>query len=227
LQEYVEAEDIGLAYVPPRRGRPRQICEADRRQILLDAAASAFVDSGYAAASMDDVARRAGMSKKTLYQIFDTKESLLAAVIAGRRMEFAAAMGDGEPSEDALPEEVLHEYLMKLARFLLAPRQAAFYRLVISEAQRTPEIARAFHQEGADKSCCVLRGWLARMDAKGVLRIPDPEIAAGMLLSMVVADLHMGALVDDAAPAEGYLDARVRYAVTLFLGGARPRNTST
>src|SRR5258708_8265305 len=65
-----------------RRGRPCQIAEPKRRQLLLDAAESVFVELGYSSASMDDIARRAGMSKKTLYRLFETKEALFAAVIA-------------------------------------------------------------------------------------------------------------------------------------------------
>ena len=218
-QDYATNETVSAV----RRGRPRQIGEADRRQMLLDAAAEAFVAAGYAAASMDDIAQRAGMSKKTLYQVFDTKEALLAAVIAGQRAEFAAAVGGEDAADDAPPESALHGYLFKVARFVLAPRQAAFYRLVISEAQRTPELARAFRHEDSDRSCCVLRDLLARLDAGGHLHVPDPEIAAGMLFSMVVADLHLGALVHDEAPDDASLHARVRYAIGLFLDGARPR----
>ena len=64
-----------------RRGRPCQIAEPERRQLLLDAAESVFVELGYSSASMDDIAHRAGMSKKTLYRLFETKEALFAAVI--------------------------------------------------------------------------------------------------------------------------------------------------
>src|SRR6266567_3099344 len=75
-----------------RRGRPCQIAEPERRQLLLDAAESVFLESGYSSASMDDIARRAGMSKKTLYRLFETKESLFAAVIAARRASLDATI---------------------------------------------------------------------------------------------------------------------------------------
>src|SRR5262245_28078149 len=66
------------------RGRPLQLSEAERRRRLLDAAERVFLDAGYGDATMDDVARKARMSKKTLYRLFPTKEQLFAAVMASR-----------------------------------------------------------------------------------------------------------------------------------------------
>src|SRR3954468_14584778 len=67
-----------------RRGRPLACPEPERRRVLLEAAAREFVEQGYAGASMDAVARRAGMSKRTLYQLFPTKDALFGAMAAGR-----------------------------------------------------------------------------------------------------------------------------------------------
>src|SRR5262249_59123089 len=66
------------------RGRPRQISEAERRRRVLAAAEQVFLEAGYGDATMDDVATRAAMSKKTLYQIFPTKEQLFAALMPPR-----------------------------------------------------------------------------------------------------------------------------------------------
>ena len=59
---------------PGARGRPRLLDETTRRDRLVAAAEHVFVEMGYGAASMDDIARRAGMSKKTIYQVFETKQ---------------------------------------------------------------------------------------------------------------------------------------------------------
>src|SRR5258707_10872243 len=131
-----------------RRGRPCQIAEPERRQLLLDAAESVFVELGYSSASMDDIARRAGMSKKTLYRLFETKEALFAAVIAARRATLEATTESSDCPDVQTAEAVLRRFLGGIARFVLAPRQAALYCLVIAERQRAPEIANAFHREG-------------------------------------------------------------------------------
>src|SRR5262245_15778279 len=73
-------------------GRPQKFSEAERRAQLIDVAEQAFLEMGYGAASMDDIASRAGMSKKTLYQLFDTKENLFGAVIEARMLSFSASV---------------------------------------------------------------------------------------------------------------------------------------
>ena len=163
-----------------RRGRPCQIAEPERRQLLLDAAESVFVELGYSSASMDDIARRAGMSKKTLYRLFETKEALFAAVIAARRATLEATTESGDCPDVQTAEKVLRRFLGGIARFILAPRQAALYRLVIAESQRAPEIAHAFHREGPSMARAP-SNWLALQNARGTLRVADPVSAASML----------------------------------------------
>src|SRR5215470_1355362 len=132
------------------RGRPRQLSEAERRLRLIDAAEDVFLAAGFADATMDQVAERAGMSKKTLYQHFATKEALFAAMIAERKAD------DGERS----PQEVLEAFMGRVAHFCLAPRQIAMHRLVVAEATRSPELARAFMAAGEGRAKPKLVKWL-------------------------------------------------------------------
>jgi AcrR family transcriptional regulator len=209
-----------------RRGRPCQIAEPERRQLLLDAAESVFVELGYSSASMDDIARRAGMSKKTLYRLFETKEALFAAVIAARRATLETTTESGDCPDVETAEKVLRRFLGGIARFVLAPRQAALYRLVIAESQRAPEIAHAFHREGPSMARAPLSNWLAQQNARGTLRVADPVSAASMLFSMVIADLQMCLLVGEIRPPDdAQIDQSVNRAVDLFLRGASPNLT--
>jgi AcrR family transcriptional regulator len=218
-----ERPAIGGCPLRARRGRPCLIAEPERRQLLLDAAESVFLGSGYSSASMDDVARRAGMSKKTLYRLFETKEALFAAVIAARRASFEAVIEE-DCSDLQTAGETLRAYLVSVARFVLAPRQAALYRLVIAESQRAPEIAHAFHCEGPGKGRAPLSHWLARQNERGTLVVPDPQSAASMLFSMVIADLQMRLLIGEMrTPDDAMIEERVNRAVDLFIQGARPR----
>jgi AcrR family transcriptional regulator len=206
----------------PRRGRPCQIAEPERRKRLLEAAEIVFLELGYGSASMDDIAHRAGMSKKTLYRLFETKQSLFAAVIAARRAELDAMIAGNACVGDHSTRDVLRSYLGKVARFVLAPRQAALYRLVIAESLRTPELAHAFYHEGPCKVRAVLERWLARQHENGVLHVTDPARDAEMVCSMVIAELQMRLLVGELrAPDEALIDSTVDRAVDLFLRGAR------
>lgn len=178
---------------------------------------------GYGAANMDEIARRAGMSKKTIYQVFETKQELFAAVIDSRRNELAAMIESEGSDESRKPEDVLRQFLRQIARFVLAPRQAALYRLAVAESQRAPELANAFYREGSTRACSPLTEWLAVQHARGVLHVPDPTSAAKMLFHMAIAELRV--LIGQCGqPDEAAIDDRVDYAVQVFLDGARVRS---
>ena len=192
--------------------------------MLLDAAESVFLRFGYSSASMDDIARAAGMSKKTLYRLFETKESLFAAVVAARRATLDATIEAAGCTDALTAEAALRRFMGSMARFILAPRQAALYRLVIAEAQRAPELAHAFYNEGPCKSRAPLVAWFARLNEMGTLNVGDPESAARMLFSMVIADLQMCLFVGEiGAPSDSQIEQSVNRAVDLFLKGASPR----
>ena len=180
---------------------------------------------GYGAANMDGIARRAGMSKKTIYQVFETKQELFAAVIDSRRNELAAMIESEGTDESREPEDVLRQFLRRIARFVLAPRQAALYRLAVAESQRAPELANAFYREGSNRVCSPLTEWLAVQHARGILHIPDPTSAAKMLFYMAIAELQMRVLIGQCPqPDEAAIDDRVDYAVRVFLDGVRIRS---
>ena len=209
---------------PSVRGRPRLLDDVARRERLVAAAEHVFVEMGYSAASMDGIARRAGMSKKTIYQVFETKHELFAAVIDSRRNELAA-MIEAERSDEMLrPDDVLKQFLTQIARFVLAPRQAALYRLAVAESQRAPELANAFYREGSTKVCSPLTEWLAAQHERGILNVPDPIAAGKMLFSMAIAELQMRVLIGECRePDEAAIAERVGHAVRVFLDGARIR----
>ena len=210
---------------PVRRGRPPIISETERRKRVLSAAEHVFVELGYVNASMDDIARQAGMSKKTLYLVFETKEALFTALVATRLSELADSVALDPMSDMRAPKLVLRDFLRGIVRFILAPRQAALYRLIVTEVHRAPELAQAFHQDCPGKLCSLLQEWIARQNARGILAVAEPEMASGMLVSMVIGEPQMQALMcGDMEEDPSIIEARIDYAVDLFLEGARPRH---
>src|SRR5262249_24082656 len=154
---------------PRPRGRPLLLDETARREKLIAAAEDAFLENGYHAARMDSIARRAGMSKKTLYRHFETKEALFAAVIGARAAAFMAQTD--LPTISASPREALIALLGQVARLVLTPRSVALYRVVIAEGQRYPELANAFYREGPAKGRGPITRWLTAQKESGVLNI--------------------------------------------------------
>ncbi len=205
-----------------RRGRPPIMRDEERRRLLIEAAEAVFLQTGYSASAMSDIARRAGMSKKTLYELFSSKESLFAAVIAARRETMPMAAIVAELADGEAVTMALRQYLGSLARFVLAPRQVALYRLVISEAHRAPDLSRAFYSEGPAQARAPLEQWFRSLHARRILDVPEPGTAAAMLIAMAIAELHMRVLMGPGKPVSGVeIDEHVAQAIRVFLHGAR------
>lgn len=209
------------AAVRRQPGRPQKFSEEERRAQLIDVAEEAFLHTGYGATSMDDIASRAGMSKKTLYQLFDTKEALFGAVVEARLLSFTTNMDTGL---DRPAEEILTAFLMQVAQFVLLPRRIAMLRLAIAESPRSPELANAFYRCGPKRGCSKLTKLITDLGERGVLAVADPHAAASMLFFMAMGEFHMLNLIGATQNLTAELiEGRVRAAVSLFLDGARPR----
>jgi len=203
---------------PRMRGRPKLISEDERRGRLIQAAEDVFLERGYVLATMDDVSRRAGMSKKTIYQLFSTKQALFAALIAQYTEHLMMPIKTDDGTRG--PRAVLEDFLRALARFVLSPRQVAMHRLVISEAMRTPELAQAFLREAMDSGKCSLVAWFERQHERGALAIEDAEEAASILCGFVISEPQMRLLYgQDDPPTWAMIDRRVDRGLDIFFRG--------
>ncbi|WP_165585297.1 TetR/AcrR family transcriptional regulator [Roseococcus sp. SYP-B2431] len=213
------AAGIPAAGVPAAGPRPR-LPEAERRQAILRVAESVFLAQGYAATNMDDVARGARMSKKTLYQLFSSKEALFEAVMTEHLAPLLVATP--EEAEDDLRKGLI-ALLDRAATHLLDERHAGFFRLISAEVKRTPELAEAFHRAGPARGKGALERYLAAQAARGNLRLEDPEEAAGMLFGLAIGEPHMRMILAQRhAPGPEEISARVARAVDIFLNGTLP-----
>ena len=177
-----------------------------------------FLERGYVIATMDDISRRAGMSKKTIYQLFPTKQALFAALIARNMAHVISPIRADDGSR--APRAVLRDFLRHLAHFALAPRQIAMQRLIISEVLRAPELAQSFQREAMEQGHGVLIDWLERQRRAGTLALDHAEEAASMLCGYVVSDWKLRLLYGlDAAPTDQAIDQRVDRALDIFLKG--------
>src|SRR3712207_4210433 len=125
---------------------PRSPDEArsPKPRAILGAAGELFLAQGFAAVSMDAVARQAGVSKATLYAHFPSKDALFAAMVAERcdRMAAEAAALAGHAGDG--PEAALRRLCRAVLAFLVAPSTLAIHRIVQAEAGRAPGLAAAF-----------------------------------------------------------------------------------
>src|ERR1700737_4263727 len=153
-----------------RRTRPRGEV---RRSQILDAATEIFLENGYGGATIDLVVERAGASKATVYSFFGGKDGLFAAIVEERVGRILTAFGDHE----AVRSDVLHALAHIARRYMevvMAPDAIGFYRLIIAEGVRFPELARTFYRLGPDRTNAHLAGMLSAWRGGGFLASPDP-----------------------------------------------------
>ena len=161
-----------------------------RRQAIIQAATEVFLRHGYLGATTDEVAARASVSKQTLYKHFPDKRQLFAAVILDTTTQVvdglsAAAAGTLDDAQD--PRKALRALADGLLRGLLQPDFLRLRRLVIAEADRFPEVGKAWFDRGFDRALVVLGEALRRLADRGLLHhLSDPTLAAYQFAGLVM-----------------------------------------
>jgi TetR/AcrR family transcriptional repressor of mexJK operon len=210
---------------PARRGRP---LDAAKHQRIVAAATDAFLKRGFDATSMDLVARRAGVSKMTVYTHFTSKEALFGAIIEVLAGGLVARIEELELG-DHPPAPALRQFGRKYLELALAASSVALHRVVVAEAARAPRLGRTIFQNGPVQ----IVGALARfLRGRKELTLPDPHRAAEQFLGMVLGHAQLRLLLQarPVADVHGGIGAAVDHAVDLFLHGAlaaKPNGTPT
>lgn len=204
-----------------RRGRPRLRHDGQTRQLIYVAALHEFEASGYAATSMESVARRAGISTKTLYRVIPHKAELLRELVSDRFERFAVDFKLRVPEQSGI-EEGLNAALTFCANFALHPEMVGLQRIILQETSQFPELAASYYESGVMRAATALSEWLSRQVARGVIRIDDCDEAAGALIGMIVSAPQRATLYAGLPlPSRSQIDRRVRTCVTWFLNGCR------
>lgn len=178
---------------PSRREANRMAREAR----IKDAALTTFAQSGYAGTSMDAIAAGAGISKPTLYQYFASKEQLFTAVMQARRDDMLLAFEQPVPDTMAA---TLHDFAWRYANTILRPDLLSLARLIIGEAQRFPEIGRAYQASGPDRVLEGIMRYLSVQRDAGRLDFEDAELAAQDLWGLVLSAPRTRALYEPDTP---------------------------
>ena len=192
-----------------------------KRTAVLDAAEHVFLRDGFGDANMDEVARRSGVSKQTVYAHFGSKDALFVAVVT--RSTTAAADAVHVDVPDPPEPRDLPGHLERWARaqldIVLDPRLLALRRLVIAEAVRFPALARAFWDGGPGRAMAAMADRFTRLTERGLLAVDDAEAAARSFNWLVMADPLNAVMMlgDDAIPAPEQRSRAVAEAVRVFL----------
>ncbi len=193
----------------------------DRPAELLDAALCEFFEKGFAAARLEDIAARAGVSKGTVYLYFDSKEDMFEALVHAipkANVEHVRAIA----RDASIPADIVLERVLTIVGgFLRDERMIKFPRLIISDGGRFPKLAETYKREVISRGVGILSSVIERGIAEGVFRPVDPERAAFAAISplLFVAIWHTTFERFDDKPFEA--DAYVAQHIETFLRGIK------
>ena len=211
-------EPLAMAEPPVRRRLAAGENPEKRRQIL-DGARRVFSTLGFDATSVSDIAREAGVSKGTLYVYFENKEQLFTALIDEERQHIQADLFATLDSADD-PAATLRAFGTQFARLMTTERIVRAQRVVVSMAERMPELTRAFYEAGPQRTLERLALYLSEQQDAGRLQIADPTLAAAQFIDLSQTALSRPRLyfAAGAMPAdENAIAHTVEAAVRVFM----------
>lgn len=179
---------------------------------LLDAAFEVFCESGYSA-SIDAVAKHAGVARQTIYNNFSGKEALFSAAMEAGVRELFDGLENGEG--DCC--ERLVRFSLHFRARVFSPQLMKFRRLMLAEAVRFPELAQSFYASTALLCRRNMAQLLVRAMQDGFLRNEDPEEAAHIFMSLVLGADDDLILYAAGQPDPADEERKVHRAIELFL----------
>jgi AcrR family transcriptional regulator len=223
--------------VQPTRGvgRPPAAAAGRVEAEILDHATAAFLRDGYAASSIESIARQAHVAKRTLYARWADKAALFRAVLERLMTRWIAAdtpdtAGEAERGDAERGDAGLQPTLMLMAERILAvaltPEALALHRVMIAESARFPELGALLHGTAAEAGVARIAAVLDKFMAAGSLASLDSRFAAEQFLHLVLRGPQIRALglapAFDAAALRRWMES----SVALFLNGCRVHGTS-
>jgi len=205
------------------RGTPaarKKETRTERRDAILDAALAEFAAQGFAATRLDDIARRAGVAKGTLYLYFRDKESLFKELVRSRLSPLVGAIRTAaarDLSVRALVELILNVFLTEI----YGTSRKDIIRLIISEGPRFPELAEFYHREVIARVLPLLRRQLRQAVKSGELRHDALVRFPQLLVAPALVAILWSALFGRFSPLDARAFLRAHLEV-LFPESARP-----
>ena len=213
-----------------RRPTPRQRRKDARPHELLEAALTLFVEKGFTATRTDEVARRAGVSKGTLYLYYSSKEELLKAAIAHYLSSRIAATAEEVRRIDGPMAPVLREMLVPWWQQTYASPASGAFKLIITEVRNFPDIAEFYVREVIEPGHQLVGAILQRGIASGEFRAVNVESAVhSLVLPMVMVCMHkhsLGACTRHSIDAAKFIADHVELVLSgLLTSPVKPRRS--
>ncbi len=154
------------APTPPSSRAERTL---ERRQAIIDAAMDEFIARGYAATRLDDVARRAGVAKGTIYLHFKDKEALFQELIRTALVPLIGRLAAPPPSGGSV-RAALEGFAQTFAQEVVSTRRGDIVRLIVAEGARFPAIADFYYREVVSRGLAGMRALIELGISRGEIR---------------------------------------------------------
>src|SRR5712664_342432 len=198
----------------PRKAKPRWQRRKDARpEEIVAAALDVFVERGFAAARLEDVARRAGVTKGTVYLYFESKEALFKAVV---RQTIVPAIAQGEALAQSFTgsaRELLERLVREYWRLVGETALAGIPKLIMAEAANFPELTRFYYEEVVTRGHRLMASVIERGIKNGEFRPVDVMVAAKLAMSPLihatVARRAFASCMPEGFDVQQYLDTHI------------------
>jgi AcrR family transcriptional regulator len=198
-------------------GRPTAEAAAQLEVTILDAATAAFLADGYAATTIEAIARSCRVAKRTIYARWSGKPTLFRAVLERLMAKWLSDAGDWGEADNL--EAALNDAAARILAIALTPEAIALNRLLIAESGRFPELPLMLRQAGAAEGTIRIAALLDRAITQGALTPRNTIFAAEQFLHLILAGPQRRALGLGPRLDEHQLQTWREASVALFIRG--------
>lgn len=170
----------------PTRGRP-SIPEALLKEKIMNAALNSLLEDGYQLTSIDNVAKRAGVAKKTIYRFMENREELVERVVLNWTDSFVPLFEQKATTRDEL-FSLLQNNLEIVAKTVLSQEAVGLYRLLQTDFVHKELLLEKYQQNGIERSRQLLNQWLTRHAQDEIIQQHDFAVISDLILSMAIAE---------------------------------------
>jgi len=193
---------------------------AERRAAIVAAALDEFIARGFTATRLDDVAKRAGVAKGTIYLHFKDKETLFEELVRTAIVPVVDRMTTPPPIGGSV-REALEAFAKTFLREVVATRRADIIRLIVAEGPRFPAIADFYYREVISRGLAAIRGLIEIAIARGEIRLAELKNFPQIVVAPAIVAIVWKSLFERHAP----LDANEMLRVHLdLIFGARSKS---
>jgi len=186
------------------------------RDAILKAATATFLAIGYDAASLDRIADEAGVARRTVYNQFASKETLLRAVLDALSHTLSLSASDEAPIED--PRGGLATLAHDVLRLLTALTDVALMRMTITQNSGLQKAVQEFYADGHARGIDAIASYLGRLQRNDILLVKDTTLAAYQFVGLFSEELVWSRVAEGRRrPARARTDATIHEAVNIFL----------